>query len=94
MDPCDSLSAGALINSKRSWPPNFLSSDMSGLFDVAKKAYLAVSRRTTPAQMIQVAPTQTTRVHAEKVWTFAFFKDGRRIVTPKNKALQIWDVEK
>ncbi|KIK44140.1 hypothetical protein CY34DRAFT_803057 [Suillus luteus UH-Slu-Lm8-n1] len=43
--------------------------------------------------MTQVAPTQMMRVHAEKVWAFAFFKDGRRIVTPKNKTLQIWDVE-
>ncbi|KAG1817625.1 WD40-repeat-containing domain protein [Suillus subaureus] len=67
---------------------------MSGLLDGAKKAYLIVKRHATPTQTTQLAPIQTMRVHTEKVWAVAFFKDGRRIVTPsKDKTLQIWDVE-
>jgi WD40 repeat protein len=67
---------------------------MSGLLDKAKKASLVVTRRATLAQTTQLAPIKTMRVHTKRVWAVAFFKDGRRIVTPsKNKTLQIWDVE-
>ncbi|KAG1821954.1 WD40-repeat-containing domain protein [Suillus subaureus] len=68
---------------------------MSGLRDVAKKAYLTVRGRATPAQTTQPAPIQTMRVHTKKVLAVAFFKDGRRIVTAsEDKTLRIWDVEK
>ncbi|KAG2077757.1 WD40 repeat-like protein, partial [Suillus decipiens] len=70
---------------------------MSGLFDVVKKAYLALRRRPKAAQTrtnqleesrtTQLEPTnklvpiQTMRAHTNVVSAIAFFKDGRQIVT-------------
>ncbi|KAG1739462.1 uncharacterized protein EDB91DRAFT_386645 [Suillus paluster] len=81
---------------------------MSRMLDVARNAYLALRGRSakvqetqrqpaSAAQMMrgQLAPSRMIKVHKEKVWALAFFKDGRRVITSSHDAtLQIWDVQK
>ncbi|KAG1775933.1 hypothetical protein EV702DRAFT_1279634, partial [Suillus placidus] len=63
--------------------------NMSGLLDVAHKKKCTVRRRAMPA------PTQTMRLHADKVSVVAFFKDGRRVVTGSwDYTLRICDIQK